>query len=235
MAWDGGTEVIMNRKIRVAVCDDAPYVIDCIKMQLDDSEVDIVGTAGSAAECIPMLKGADADVLLIDVQMETETAGIDIIPKIKELFPKLKVIILTSFDDENYVFTAFANGADNYILKSFEDNILQTVQDTFDNTFSLNPNIAKKLVNKTKIISDRQSSILYLITLLSKLSPAEYEVLCAVYDGAKYKEIAAQRFVEECTIKTHAQRIIKKTGVSGMKELIKLLKETQVLDLINNN
>ncbi len=228
-------EFIMNRKIKVAICDDAPYVIDCIEMELDCPEIEIVGTAGSASECIPMLDTANADVLLIDVQMESETAGIDIIPAIKERFPRLKIIILTSFDDENYVFTAFANGADNYILKSFDDNILQTVKATFANTFSLNPDIAKKLVNKTKIISDRQSSILYLITLLSKLSPAEYEVLCAVYDGAKYKEIAAQRFVEECTIKTHAQRIIKKTGVSGMKELIKMLKETQVLELMNNN
>lgn len=220
-------------KIRVAICDDAPYVIDCIIMQLDSPEIEIVGTAGSAAECIGMLKKADADVLLIDVQMETETAGIDIIPKIREEFPDIKIIVLTSFDDENYVFSAFANGADNYILKSFEDNVLQTVKDTYDNTFSINSDIAKKLVNKTKIISDRQSSILYLITLLSKLSSSEYEVLCAIYCGMKYKEIAAQRFVEECTIKTHAQRIIKKTGVSSMKELINILKETKVLELTN--
>lgn len=225
----------MDRKIRIAICDDSPHIIDCIIMQLDSPEVEIAGTAASAAECIGMLERAHADILLIDVQMETETAGIDIIPRIRERFPQLKTIILTSFDDENYIFTAFANGADNYILKSFDDNILQTVKETFDNTGSLNSDIAKKLVNKTKLVSDRQTSILYLITLLSKLSASEYEVLCAVYNGMKYKEIASQRFVEECTVKTHAQRIIKKTGVQNMKELIKMLKETQVLELMNNN
>ena len=64
----------MNRKIKVAICDDAPYVIDCIEMELDCPEIEIVGTAGSASERIPMLDTVNADVLLIDVQMESKTS-----------------------------------------------------------------------------------------------------------------------------------------------------------------
>ena len=141
----------------------------------------------------------------------------------------------TGFDDEEYIFKAFSCGADNYILKSFESDICETVKDTYYNNFSLKPDIAKKLVAMTKKVSDKQNSIIYLVTLLSTLSPAEFEVLRSIYKGATYKEIAKQRFVEECTIKTHAQRILKKTDTNSMRELIKVLKETRFFDLVDMN
>lgn len=221
-------------KIRVAVCDDSQHIVEYMKMKLNVPEFEFAGETYTAASCINMLKTANADVLLIDVQMETETAGIDIIPQIKELYPNLIIIILTSFDDDNYVFQAFANGANNYIMKSFEMNITQTIKDTFDNTFSLEPNIAQKLVNKTKSVSEKQSSLMYLITILSKLSTSEYEVLLAICNGAKYKEIAQNRFVEVCTIKTHAQRILKKFGAKNMKELVSTIHKSGIIELLKD-
>ena len=120
-------------KIKVAICDDAPYVIDCLKMKMDWPEIEVTGISYSALDCINMLSSANADVLLIDIQMETPTAGIDIIPSVKSAFPNLKIIMLTSFDDENYIFKAFSQGADNYILKSFDIDICKTIKDTFYN------------------------------------------------------------------------------------------------------
>ncbi len=221
-------------KIRIAICDDSQHIVEFLKMKLNIPEFELVGAAYTATSCIKMLKTADADVLLIDVQMETETAGIDIIPQIKEMFPDLIIIILTGFDDDDYVFQAFVNGANNYIMKSFEMDITQTIKDTYDNTFSLDPNIAQKLVKRTKKVSDTQSRILFLVNLLTKLSTAEYEVLLEICDGAKYKEIAAQRFVELSTIKTHAQRILKKTGASSMKDLVSTLQNFGIIELLKN-
>lgn len=221
-------------KIRIAICDDSRHIVEYLKMKLNLPEFEFAGAAYTAASCINMLKTADADVLLIDIQMETETAGIDIIPKIKELFPNMVIIILTSFDDDNYVFQAFVNGANNYIMKSFEMDITQTIKDTYDNTFSLDPSIAQKLIRKTKKVSEDQQSILFLMTLLTKLSTSEYEVLLSICNGVKYKEIATQRFVELSTIKTHAQRILKKTGASSMKDLVSTIQKTGILELLKN-
>lgn len=220
-------------KIRVAICDDAPCVVDLIKMKLDDEQIEITGISYSAANCVSMMKRANADVLLIDIQMENETSGIDILPTVKKLFPDTKIIMLTGFDNENYIFESFANGADNYILKSFDSDICQTVKDTYNDNFSINSEIAKKLAFAARNISKKQSSMLYLFTLLSNLSSVEYEVLYSIYNGSTYKQIAKERFVEECTIKTHAQRILKKTDMHSMKELIGVLKKTQVFELLN--
>ena len=221
-------------KIRIAICDDSSYVVECIKMKLDDPEIEITGIASSAARCISMLKEANADILLLDIQMETETAGISVLPGIRSLFPNIKIVMLTGFDDKDYIFDAFSNGADNYVLKSFEtDDLRAMVKTTYHNMSSLDTNIAKKLVEQIHTVSDRQDSILYLMTLLSNLSTAEFEVLSEIYEGATYKAIAKKRYVEESTIKTHAQRILKKTGVKRMKELIHILKRTQVFEFFS--
>lgn len=216
--------------IRVIICDDTDHVLDCITSLLDGPEFKVVGCAMSTAECLKLLESTDADVLLLDIQMEYETAGIDIIPKIKSDFPKLKIIILTGFEDELYVFNAFANGADNYVLKSLDFDIQSVIKSTYLNQSSLHSDIAQKLARKTQQVANIQQSYLYLINMLTKLSVSEFDVLIAIYQGNKYKTIAKQRFVEECTIKTQAQRILKKTGFPTMKKLIEVLRKDRILE-----
>lgn len=85
--------------------------------------------------------------------MEEPTTGIEIIPKLKKIMPELKIIMLTNYDDNNYIFSAFVNGATDYVLKTLSDQeILQAMYNVGENRTSLRPEIAQKLVQKSKEI-----------------------------------------------------------------------------------
>ena len=227
---------ILMDKIRVAICDDAEYLCKSYKLK-SESEPDIlfVSEAHNSTDCLDMVRNNQLDVLLLDIQMEDEMSGVDIVPDIKEIAPNLKVIILTSYDDENFVFKAFLNGADDYIVKSLDNiNIFQIIRNVFYNISMLRPEIAQKISKKLSEYKDEQKSVLYLINIMSKLSIGEFEVLKFICSGESYKQIAKRKYVEESTIRTLASRIIKKFEVARMDILVKRLRATNVLSLFDN-
>lgn len=218
--------------IRWAICDDADYICTNLKMDLAEwKELQYVGKANTSSECLDLVEQTHPDILLLDVQMETETSGIDIIPQIKEISPKTKIIILTSFDDSEYIFIAFAHGAENYIVKTTTaKEIAAVIVSVFENKSMLPPKIAQKLAAKGKQIASSSRSLLYTAEIMSRLSASEYIVLKEIYAGHSYKEIAAICFVDVSTIRTHASRIIKKFGLLSMNEVIKSIEELNITE-----
>lgn len=95
-----------------------------------------VGHCLKSADLPDLIRTKDPDVLLLDIQMESTTSGIDIIPIIKTIKPDLKIIMLTGYDNEDYIYQAFANGADNYLLKdiSLAEQIASTIMDVYQGT-----------------------------------------------------------------------------------------------------
>ena len=143
--------------------------------------------------------------------------------------------MLTNYDDGNYVFSAFVNGATDYVLKTLSNGeILQALRNVSENKTSLRPEIAKKLVQKSSEIQKQNLSLVYSINMLTKLSTSEFEVLRQCYYGESYKQIAEERFVDVSTIRTLASRIIKKFEYDSMKNLVKALSKLKVFEYLDS-
>lgn len=221
--------------INWSICDDAEFLCTSFKMGFKSNpDFCFVGESHDSTACLQMVREKKPDILLLDIQMETDTAGIDVIPFLKELQPSLKIIMLTNYDDENYIFKAFANGADNYIPKTLpNDLILDVIKDVYNNTAMLRPEIGKKLAKKSLDINNQNKSILYIIDIMAKLSNSEFEILKAIYSGNSYQKIADDRFVDISTVRSFVSRILKKFSVINMKSLIKDLSKLEVFDLFD--
>lgn len=219
-------------KIRWIICDDSPSVCKSFELGLKCYD-DLIyeGCVYSAGECIEFLKEKKPDILLLDISMETETAGIDYLSKFKEVSSQTKIIILTSssYSNKEYIFFAFAKGADNYLSKTTsDDEIVQTMRDVYNEKSALQSQVGKVLAEKSsEILSDTRST-LYMLEIMTRLSPSEFEVLKEIYKGKSYDEIAEKRFVDVGTVKTQAHRILKKFNVSNMKELKRIISEVDL-------
>lgn len=214
--------------IRVALCDDFKELIKSYKEHLE-LEPDIVVPAMfySAQECVENIAYVDADMLLLDIQMETKTAGIDIIPEIKKIKPNLKIVMLTSYNDDEYIFNAFTNGASNYVLKDEPfDVILKAIRNIHNDELVLSNQIATRLLNKANEIQVQQQSLLFLFNKLHHLTKAEFEVLEALYNGLSYSEVAELRVVEDNTVRKIASNILHKFGEKNMQDLLATIKDT---------
>lgn len=219
--------------ITVAICDDAAFLCESFKSEIEyESDLLFIGAAHNPDECIQLVKNNKFDILLLDIQMETETDGLEVIPTIKAIRPNLKIIILTSHFNDDYIFTAFSSAVDNYICKDTPSNIIfNMIRDVYFNRASLNLNISRSLTKKAVDISNAQKSLLYLIELVSKLSTGEFEVLKLISEGKNYREISQLRFVEEGTIRVMVSRILKKFSCKNMNQLLKQLNNVQIFDL----
>ena len=221
-------------KIKVAICDDAAYVCKGYSMQIDSCEdMECIWCAYDSAECIKMLKLQNPDVLLLDIQMEDEKSGIELIPEIKKLSKNTVIIMLTSYDDDEYIFLSLLNGATGYVIKSTSgDETLNKIREEYGKFFGESPsdNVMDAFKREAKQLYSSHKSLLFILDYIVKLSPREYNTLRDIYMGLSYKEIAEKNVVEECTVRTCASKILKKLNCKSMRELIAELKKLKIFE-----
>lgn len=223
-------------KIKVAICDDlselCQYYQEVIEAQED---MEFVGSATNSVDCQKLVKDTHPDILLLDIQIETNNSGITLIPIIKKISANTKIITITIHEDDEYIFDALAEGAEDYLLKTYPDEqIMEIIRNIYNDNHSLRPEIVKKVLKVCNIFRHQKTSLLYVVSTFTKLSPTELEILRDAYDGLSYKNIAKKRFVEEITIRAHISRILKKFEYPNMKTLVNDLKEIRVFDLFKN-
>jgi len=221
--------------INWAICDDAEYLCKSFEWAFENVEdLKFMGSANSAATCLELIKAKCPDILLLDIQMETQTTGIELIPKVKGIRPSMKIIMLTNYDDDDYVFSAFVKGADDFVKKTLSDvEILDTIRAVYNNQSSLRADITQKIISKANEIQQQNTSLIYLINMLTKLSTSEYEVLKMSYYGQSYKQIAENRFVDVSTIRTLASRILKKFEYNSIKNLVQELQKLHIFEYLD--
>ena len=225
----------MTDKIKIAICDDARYICDGFGEELSEfEEFEVIGFAYSAKQCMELLNDITPDILLLDIRMETEYAGIDIISDIKKIKPGIKIIMLTSYTDEDYIFAAFANGADDYCEKTMMlEEIAATIIASYNNKGTLRPQIAQKMMMKTREVQRNQESLLLLYNKISQLSTGEFELLRELYYGSSYKKISEEKFIEIESVRRMASRILKRVEEKSMKDFITMLRNIKFFDFID--
>ena len=220
-------------KIGVLIADDSREIADYFAGFIrQEEDMEVLGLAFSGEEAVTKAGALNPQIVLMDIQMETKTAGLDAIKKIREHNPAIKVIILTIHSRDDLIFKAYTVGAMDYIIKTSPiEDILKSIRAASSNSLMLRPEIANKIMEESQRISEKQSKMKEVLKVMMKISNTEFEIIRMAFDGYSYREIAEQRFVEETTIRSEIYRILKKFNKKRMKDVILLLKEINFVDL----
>lgn len=221
-------------KIKVLVCDDMEEFLKYISCVLNSAvDIELVGTASNGAECVEAAEKFKPDVILLDICMETDDAGINIIPSILKENPDTKIIMMTLLDEDEYIFKAYSNGAVDYIFKNAdEQNICDSIRRAYSNDITMRPYIAAKIRKEFSNLYSTRESMLYMIHKIIELSRTEREILRLLCEGFGYKDIAYQRCVECTTIKNQVRSIRRKLGFLYTKDMIKTLGEMKIFEML---
>lgn len=222
-------------KIRIIIADDVEEIRNYFKMILDrEPDIEVIATAQSGEEAVELSLSLKPDIVLMDIEMERMNAGIIALQEIKEKEAEIAVIILTIHETDDMLFEAYGQQASDFIVKTSSIvDVLTSIRNVYRKQIFLRPEWAEKILQQFSVMYSGQSSMIYTINLASKLTNAELEILRAIYNGETYRKIAKERFVEEVTIRTQVNKILKKFECSSMKELIKNLKKLHFFEIYN--
>ena len=196
--------------------------------------MDVIGCASSGIEAVQKALEMKPDIVLMDIQMETRTAGITASDRILKELPNTKIIILTILEDDNLLFQAYCAGVIDYIIKTDSiSQILTSIRNANNNQLILRPKYAEKIIEELNRVKEEQKSLLYSFSILTKLSNSEFEVLKCVYQGMTSKKIAEMRYVSIGTIKTQIHSILQKFEMKSMKDIIRKLDEINFSSLLD--
>ena len=219
--------------IKIVIVDDMEEIRDylCEILENEQGKIEVVGTASSGNQAVEIVKKTEPDVVLMDIQMENRMAGINAIEKIHSSNPKIKCIVLTIHENDEYLFRAYMVGASDYIVKMMPpEKIVKSIYDVMENDLLLRPEDARKIINEYQRIQSSQSMIRDTLQVMMMISTTEYEILRLVYFGYTYHNIAKMRFVQDTTIRSQVNHLLKKFGKKRMKDVIKVLRELHIFD-----
>lgn len=219
--------------IKVVIADDAEEIRLHLSEEIsgEANKIQVVGLAENGYEAVELTKKYLPDIVLMDIQMETRTAGITAIGKIHEMFPMVKCIALTIHENEEFIFRAYMAGAADYIIKTNPtEKIVSSIHAVMENKLLLRPEVGKKLIEEYQYIHENQVRMKETLQVMLMINTTEYEILKMVYAGYTYRKIAEMRYVQETTIRSQINHILKKFKKSKMREVIQLLRELKIFD-----
>jgi len=196
----------MTENIRVLIVDDHAIVREG-QMALIDTEpgMEVVGEAQDGFEAVEMANKLQSDVILMDLEMPRK-GGIEAIGEIKAEKPDARILVLTSYTEDEKVYTAIKAGAQGYILKDSSPNeILAAIRQVHQGETSMRPSIAKKLMRELQRSSPT----------VDPLTEREVEILKLVAQGLPNQEIAEQLVISERTVRTHVTNILSKLHLAN--------------------
>ena len=199
----------MDKPIRILICDDHAVVREGLRALIaTESDIDIVGEAADGEKAVTAYRTLKPDVTLLDMVMP-RMDGLAAIRTIKGEFPDARILVLTSFAEDDMVFPAIKSGALGYLLKdSSPDELIRAIRDVNRGEASLHPSIARRLILE---LSQPTS----LPPTPEPLTERELEVLKLVAKGYSNEEIAAALVVSERTARGHVSSILSKLHLAN--------------------
>ncbi|MEV6033889.1 response regulator transcription factor [Nonomuraea sp. NPDC052116] len=203
--------------IRLIIVDDHPVVRDGLRGIFTDDEFEVVGEAGDGFEALAVVERTNPDIVLTDLRMP-RMKGAELIRRLREQAPDVRVLVLTTFDDDVDVLPAIEEGATGYLLKDTpRAELRRAVQAAARGETVLSPSVAGVLTQKLR--APRQQP----------LSRRELEVLSLISRGATNRDVAKRLFITEATVKTHLLHIFAKLEVNDRAAAVAAAYETGLL------
>jgi len=198
--------------ITVLLVDDQSLIRQGLRALLElEADIEIVGEAENGQTAINLTKELQPNVILMDIRMPIMD-GVAATKEINTQFPHSKVLILTTFDDDEYVKAGLQNGAMGYLLKDTPSEELAVAIRAVDKGYSqLGPGIVKKLI--TQFPATLPQSVLAVPPNLAELTPREKEVLRLIAIGDNNREIAQKLYISEGTVKNHVTNILNRLNL----------------------
>lgn len=206
--------------INVVIADDQTLMRDGLKTILElEENINVVATTSDGLETIDLCEKFNIDIILMDVRMP-RLNGVEATKVIKEKYPNIKILILTTFDDDEYIIDGLSNGATGYMLKDIEaEDLISAINNVYLGKYILPSNIALKLVKK---LSQHKEVKIKNNTIFTE---RELEVAKMISEGFNNKQIASSLFISEGTVKNNVSNIYSKIGISDRTGAALYLKE----------
>ena len=213
----------MEHKIRVLLADDQSILADGIRSVLSSCpELEVVGIASDGFEALDLLEKCSPDVILMDIRMPNMN-GVIATQEVKRRHPEVKVLILTTFDDSDYILNAINNGASGYLLKDTSSAaLIDAIKNAYAGDTILPAKIARRIADAARMVSsDRE------IKLKRRfgLSDREVEIALMIYEGFTNKQIASALKLTDGTARNYISAIYEKVGASSRSEAVEKMKE----------
>lgn len=206
----------MAEKIRVILADDHALVRQGIRQFLEEADdITVLAEAADGEEAVQLVEQHQPDVAVLDIQMPG-MSGIEATRQIRARFPQVRVLILTAYDEDPYVFALLKAGANGYLLKSADaQELVRAVRATYRGEAVLSPDVAAKVVRQLQTKSPAKAA-----EQVEPLSSREVEVLRLVARGLTNRAIGRELEISDRTVQGHLANIYGKLGVASRTEAV---------------
>ena len=214
-------------RVRVLLVDDDDLMRAGVRSVLSsDDTIEVAGEAGDGGEALGRVRETQPDIVLMDIRMP----GVDGISATREVLagsPDVKVVVLTTFEDDDYIFDALSAGASGFLLKRTKpEELISAIHAVADGDSLLSPSVTRRVIDRmatTRPVGGLSGA------RLDDLTPREREVLELIGRGLSNREIAESFVIEESTVKTHVKRILMKLGLRDRVQAVILAYETGLI------
>lgn len=216
--------------MKIVIADDHAVVRTGFSMILNfQDDMEVVDTAADGVEAYQKVMEHKPDVLIMDLSMPPGESGLIATSKIADSFPETKILILTMYDDEEYLFHVLRNGAKGYILKNAPDEqLILAVRTVYQGEMYADMKLTTSLVNE--FVNQPQYDTGTTNDPFKILSKRELEILPLIAKGYGNKEIAEKLFVSVKTVEAHKTHIMSKLGLKSKPELVEYALKKKLLD-----
>jgi len=216
--------------IRVLVAEDFPILREDLCETLNAQEdIEVVGQAGTGAEIVRIALETDFDVILMDIEMETINAGIHATKEILLEKPDAVIVFLTAHETDEMILLSMGAGAADYIVKGCpEEDILRHLRMAARGEAQLESRIQQTVLREYSRLQRSEQSLLFFISMVAQLTPAERALVRCLLEEKKVREIAQIRCVEVVTVKTQIKGLLRKFGCTRTKEIVQLVRQLKL-------
>lgn len=221
------------KMIKILIADDFPILVEDMKEAIEkNNNMKVIGTANSGQEIVELAKQKEYDIILMDIEMEHMSAGIEATKRIRDEDPHAKIIFLTAHGTDEIILQAMATGAIDYIIKGkSNEKLIEHIKSAYNGESLMGKEVKDIIIREYSRLKESEENLVIFINNLSKLTKAEREIIHLLLQKKKVKEIAEIRSVELVTVKTQISAILKKFNEKRTKNIVKKINELQLSHL----
>ena len=206
--------------VKVLIADDQELIRESLKIILDSKpDIEVTDAVSDGLEVIRSVRENKPDIILLDIRMP-RLDGVSCTKIIKEGYPDIKIIILTTFDDDEYVFNALKYGASGYLLKGISmDSLVEAINTVYQGQAMINPDIASKVLKFFSKLAVNNETIHVPVENIKMITKNEWTIIKEVSKGKSNKEIAKDLSFSEGTVRNYLSNILDKLELRDRTQL----------------